>query len=215
MIFFNRSKKRPVELLQLHQYLGLLDGGMEAHEASNNVKVAALALAREVWQSLSLGTWDKIDPANIDAWRNKIQGQTLVHIPTSIEDCFLIVIFNESAEPVAYFLFDIGAQYTTPNLFCPAFGLEQVATETDIRRVIPELPAISESFVVLELRGGTYMQVYADGQGFHIEHQLVTIGAHYRCASVLGPNDAADTLVSYAFGSYEWTRNKRWERMSL
>ena len=31
----------------------------------------------------------------------------------------------------------------------------------------------------------------------------------------LGPNDAADTLVSYAFGSYEWTRNKRWERMSL
>lgn len=59
------------------------------------------------------------------------------------------------------------------------------------------------------------MQVYADGQGFCLEHQLVTTGAHYRCASVLGPEDAADTLVSYAFGSYDWARTKRWEHMSL
>lgn len=215
MLFFNRPKKRSVEHLQLHQYLALLDGGMEAHEASGVEKVAALALARDVWQSLALGAWEEINPARIDAWRNKVHGQTLVHIPAGIEDCFLVVVFNESAAPLAYFLFDIGSQYTSATIFCPAFGLEQTATETDIRRVVPQLPTSSESFVVLELRGGTYMQVYADGQGFHLEHQLVTTGAHYRCTSVVGPEDAADTLVSYAFGSYEWARTKRWERMSL
>ena len=215
MFFFNKSKERPVELLQIHQYLALLEGGMEAHEASASTKVRALALASDVWQSLALGVWNEIDPARIDAWRNKVHGHVLVHIPTGIEDCFLIVIFEGTPAPLAYFLFDIGAQYTTPTIFCPAYGLEQSATETDIRGVIPQLPASSDAFVVLELRGGTYMQVHADGRGFHLEHQLVTTGAHYRCASALGADDAAETLVSYAFGSYEWARNKRWERMSL
>ena len=56
----------------------------------------------------------------------------------------------------------------------------------------------------MELRGGTYMQVYADGHGFCLEHQIVTTGAYYRCASALGSEDAADTLVSYAFGRYDW-----------
>lgn len=133
MLFFNRSKKRSVELLQLHQYLALLDGGMEAHEASAVEKVAALAIARDVWQLLALGVWDEIDPARVDAWRNKVHGQRFVHIPTAIEDCFLVVVFEESPAPASYFLFDIGSQYTPPILFCPAFGLEQTATEIDIR----------------------------------------------------------------------------------
>ena len=57
MLFFPRTKKPRVELLQLHQYLALLDGGMEAHEASVAQRIAALALARDVWPSLALGVW--------------------------------------------------------------------------------------------------------------------------------------------------------------
>lgn len=188
---------------------------MEAHEVSPSDKVAALALARDVWGSLGLGGWDEMDPAGVDAWRNKAHGRRLVHIPTGIEDCFLIVVLDKPATPTSYFLFDIGSQYTSPTLISPAFGLEQAATEVDIRRVVPQLPDFSDSFVVLESRCGTYMQVYADGQDFHMEHQLVTTGAHYRCASVVGAEEAVDMLVSYAFGNYEWARDRRWERMDL
>jgi hypothetical protein len=58
------------------------------------------------------------------------------------------------------------------------------------------------------------MQVFADLQGFHLEHQLVTPEAHYRHVQAVDADEAVETLVSYAFGKYEWAY-KKWERIDL
>ncbi|RYF42928.1 MAG: hypothetical protein EOO27_44770 [Comamonadaceae bacterium] len=133
-----------------------------------------------------------------------------------MDDCFLIVVFDDaSAVPVSHILFDIGAEYAPATLSCPAFELDQVATEADIRRIIPQLPGCTDSFAVLGFRDGTYMQVETDGRGFHLEHQLVTTAAHYRCAEAVSADQAVAAFLSYGFGHYEWARTYRWERMDL
>jgi hypothetical protein len=215
MFFSTKPKKTAARLLQQHEYLDLLEGGLEKQQPSDAETASALALAREVWSPLHLGTWDE-SASNTFAWRNQERGQVLVHVPTGLQDCFLIVAFGGgTATPDAYILFDVGAEYVHASIACPAFGLVGPTSVEDISRVIPQLPEKTEPFTVVELRGGTYMQVYADEQGFHLEHQLVTPGAHYRCVDVVSPEVAVDTLVSYAFGKYEWAYDRRWERIVL
>jgi len=215
MLSFLKHKKKAARLLQQHEYLDLLEGGLERHHPSSEETVRALALAHEVWIPLQLVAWEK-KQLDMSAWRSRARGHVLVHIPTAIQDCFLVVVFDESSTtPDAYILFDIGAAYMPVSLDCPTLGLEGPTSEQEIRRVIPQLLGKEEPFVVVELRGGTYMQVYADEQGFHLEHQLVTPGAHYSCVDIVGPEVAIETLVSYAFGNHEWAYERRWEHIKL
>ncbi|MEJ1167332.1 hypothetical protein V9K97_26840 [Variovorax sp. CCNWLW186] len=145
-----------------------------------------------------------------------MNGHVLVHVPAVAADCFLIVwLGSEPVAPDSYILFDVGAEYVSATFSCPALELAGAANEDDIRRAIPELPGKPDPFAVLELRGGTYMQVYADEQGFHLEHQLVTTAAHYRCVDIVGPDEAVEAFLSYAFGNYEWAYKRRWERIAL
>jgi hypothetical protein len=44
---------------------------------------------------------------------------------------------------------------------------------------------------------------------------LVTTAAHYRCVDIVGPDEAVEAFLSYAFGNYEWAYKRRWERIAL
>jgi hypothetical protein len=215
MFFSRKTKTSPARLLQQHEYLDLIHPGTESHVASDAAALAAVALAREVCEPLGLGAWAEPDPAKIFTRLCPANGAMLVHVPCGMEDCFVIALFRKgAASSDEYLLFDIGAEYTQPMLDCPAFSLPEVATEANIRRWIPLLPGKADSFAVIELRGGTYMQVYADHGGFHLEHQRVSLGAHYRRSEAVSAEDAVDTLVSYACGKYEWAYEK-WEQIKV
>lgn len=216
MFFSKKPKKRSPRLLQIAEYLDLVSGGLVSAEISEGAKAAALSLACDLWGSLALGNWAEIDPAAVTAWRSKMDGHVLVHVPAVANDCFLIVLLgSEPVAPDSYILFDIGAEYASATFSSPSLELAGAANEGDIRRAIPELPGKPDPFAILDLRGGTYMQVYADEQGFHLEHQLVTTAAHYRCADIIGPDEAVEAFLSYAFGNYEWAYKWRWERIPL
>ncbi len=215
-MFFSRKPKPPnARLIQLHEYLDLLHGGTEDHAASDAVKRSAVALAHSLRAPLELNAWAAPDPAQVFARFSKAHDALLVHVPLGIADCFFIAIFK-GTEPDAqeYLLFDIGAEYQTPMLQCPDFGIAEPANEANIRRCMPLLQENTSAFAIIELRGGTYMQVFADHKGFHLEHQLVNTGTHYSSAEPVSAHVAADTLVSYACGKYEWAY-RRWERLEL
>lgn len=216
MFFSKKPTKRSPRLLQIAEYLDLVSGGLMSAEISDEAKAAALSLACDVWGSLALGDWAEIDPAAVTAWRSKVNGHVLAHVPAVADDCFLIILLGgELIAPDSYILFDVGAEYASATFSSSSLELAGAADEDDIRRAIPELPGKPDPFAILDLRGGTYMQVYADEQGFHLEHQLVTTAAHYRCVDIVGPDEAVEAFLSYAFGNYEWAYKRRWERISL
>jgi hypothetical protein len=215
MFFLRKPKISPARLLQQHEYLDLIQAGTEKHAASDAVIHAALELARSLSEPLGLGKWAEPDPGKIYTRRCPSQGALLVHVPCGMEDCFFIAVVGRGAASAQeYFLFDIGAEYVQPRLECPAFSLAEVATEENIRRCIPLLPGKDDPFAVIELRGGTYMQVYAELEGFHLEHQLVSPAVHYRRCEAVSAEDAVETLVSYACGKYEWAY-QQWERIEI
>ncbi|KIQ34680.1 hypothetical protein RT97_06540 [Variovorax paradoxus] len=215
MFFSRKPKLLPSRLIQLHEYLDLLQGGTEEHAASDAVKRSAVALAHSLREPLRLKDWATPELAQVFARRAKANDALLVHVPLDIRDCFFIAVFRNGASAAQeHMVFDIGAEYQTPMLDCPDFGVAEPATEANIRHWVPLLKDEASAFAVIELRGGTYMQVYADAKGFHLEHQLVTTGAHYHSAEPLSADAAVDTLVSYACGKYEWAY-KRWEWLAL
>lgn len=215
-MFFSRKPKLPTSrLMQLHEYLGLLQGGTEDHAGSDAVKRSALELARSLREPLQLKAWTAPGLAHVFARSSRAHDALLVHVPLDMSDCFFIAIFRSGASTAQeHLLFDIGAEYQQPMLDCPEFGVAEPANEANIRHWIPLLQGEPSAFAVIELRGGTYMQVFADPKGFHLEHQLVTTGAHYRSTEPVSADEAVNTLVSYACGKYEWA-NKPWERLEL
>jgi len=98
---------------------------------------------------------------------------------------------------------------------CPAFSLEAPADEADIRRCLPCLVGQPDPFAIIELRGGTYMQVQTEGEGFCLEHQEVTTASHYRVEGVITADQAVSAFLSYAFGKNEWAFKHRWIRIDL
>lgn len=215
MFFSRKPKQPPSRLVQLHEYLDLLEGGTEDHAASDAVKRNAVELAGSLRESLRLTAWTAPELARVFVRRAKAHDALLVHVPLDLPDCFFIAIVRHGASTAQeHLLFDIGAEYQLPMLESPDFGVSEPANEANIRHWIPRLQDNSAAFAIIELRGGTYMQLYADAKGFHLEHQLVAAGAHYRSAEPVGVDEAIDTLVSYACGKYEWAY-KRWERLEL
>ncbi|MGJ7501280.1 hypothetical protein ACSFBF_13040 [Variovorax sp. ZT5P49] len=215
MFFSRKPKPPPSRLIQLHEYLDLLHGGTEDHAASDAIKRSAVDLAGSLREPLRLNAWTAPELAQVFARRSKAHDALLVHVSLGIPDCFFIAIFRNGASSAQeHLLFDIGAEYQQPMLDCPDFGVAEAANEANIRHWVPLLQNDANAFAVIELRGGTYMQVFADAKGFHLEHQLVTTGAHYRSAEPLSADQAVDTLVSYACGKYEWAY-KHWEWLEL
>ncbi|AGU53390.1 hypothetical protein VAPA_2c08340 [Variovorax paradoxus B4] len=215
-MFFSRKPKPPSSrLMQLHEYIDLLHGGTEDHAGSDAVKRSAVELAHSLREPLQLKARTAPELAQVFARRSRAHDALLVHVPLHISDCFLIAIFRNGA-PTAqeHLLFDIGAEYQEPMLDCPEFGVAEPANEANIRHWIPLLQGQPSAFAVIERRGGTYMQVFADLEGFHLEHQLVTPGSHYRRTEPVSADEAVDTLVSYACEKYEWAY-KPWERLEL
>lgn len=217
MFFSRKPSAPPPRHFQKHEYLDLLQGGSEEYAVSDQIKRAALALLQSHAEALKLEAEAEPELASIFARRCRSQDALLVHVPVGLEDCFLIVIFmGDESHAHGFILFDIGAQYLQPVIECLDFGPKAPVTEANIREWVPLLLS-SENypFAIIELRGGTYIQVYSDLDGFHLEHQMVTTGAHYRYAR--GPvevDEAIEVLISYAFGRYEWAY-KGWEKMAL
>jgi hypothetical protein len=201
--------------MQLHEYIDLLQGGTEDHAASDAIKRSAVELAGSLREPLRLNAWTAPGLTQVFARRSKAHDVLLVHVPLGIPDCFFIAFFRNGAPSAQeHLLFDIGAEYQLPMLDCPDFGVAEAANEANIRHWIPLLQDDANAFAVIERRGGTYMQVFADAKGFHLEHQLVTTGAHYRSAEPVSADEAVSTLVSYACEKYEWAY-KRWEWFEL
>lgn len=215
-LFASRSAApTPSRLMQLHEDLALLQEGTEEFAAGERIKRDALSLAQRLREELRLPLGPEPSLELVLARRCQVQRISLVHVPLAAKDCFFIAMYHQDASSAhAHLVFDIGAEYQRPFLECPDFGVCEEATEDNLRHWIPRLAEAPDAFAIVERRDGTYMQVYADDRGFHLEHQLVTTGCHYRTAQPVSSEAAVDTLVSYACGKYEWA-NRAWDRMVL
>jgi hypothetical protein len=205
-----------MRLLQLHEYLALLDGGATPQPADEALSQACLQQAESIWPLLRLGSWTDSDRRIESVARCHAGGNRLVHVSAGRENCFLILVVPpRQVRAEAYLLFDIGAEYKEARFLCPAFGLDRVADEDTIRKYVPRLQGVTDPFAILETAEGTYIQTYADRGMFDVEHQLVSVSSHY----CLGRRVDADTTVklflSYAFGNKEWAREFTWKKMEL
>jgi hypothetical protein len=161
-----------MRLLQLHEYVALLDGGTDKHPIGDDVSKACLSQAESIWPKLRMSSWTD-RPRTVEyVARCRVTGRLLVHVSGDWKDCFLILVVPphhstpHHLEIEGYLLFDIGAEYGAPRLVCPAFGLDHVANEPEIRRTIPLLPGARDPFAILEIGEGTYIQTCAEGGMF-------------------------------------------------
>jgi hypothetical protein len=215
-----------MRLLQLHEYVALLDGGTDKHPIGDDVSKACLSQAESIWPQLRMSSWTD-RPRTIEyVARCRVTGRLLVHVSSDWKDCFLILVVPphhlpphhlppHHLETEGYLLFDIGAEYREARLVCPAFGLDHVANESEIRGTIPLLPGASDPFAILETGEGTYMQTYAEGGMFDVEHQLVSLASHYRLTRRVSAEVVVSLFLSYAFGRKEWASEYVWEKMEL
>jgi hypothetical protein len=210
-----------MRLLQLHEYLALLDGGTDKHPIGDDVSKACLSRAESIWPQLRMSSWTDRPRTIEHVARCRVTGRLLVHVSSDWKDCFLILVVPphhlppHHLETEGYLLFDIGAEYQEARLVCPAFGLDHVANEPEIRKTIPLLPGARDPFAILEIGEGTYIQTCAEGGMFDVEHQLVSVASHYRLARRVSAEVVVSLFLSYAFGRKEWAREHVWEKMEL
>jgi hypothetical protein len=215
-LFAKKSQLPAIKQLQVHEYLDLLREGTDKTEITGEPLTSSQTVARSLWPELGVGAWPQRGPQAPFSVRSRSSGKLLVHVPAGPPDSFLILVLSsQGLNPSEYILFDIGAQYMQPTFSCPAFGAEGKAEEATIRQCIPQLVGHRDPFAVLELREGTYMQVYADGDRFELEHQLVSTTSHYRTTAPVSAEEATTAFLSYAFGNNEWAHQHRWERINL
>ncbi len=207
-----------MRLLQLHEYLALLDG--QAARVSPPPDQAQLAAwlddARRLWPELRLQAWEA-SPRRIESvTRCEASGERLVHVTADHKDCFLILVVPpDQVAPAAHILFDIGAEYREIYFNCPAFGVDDPVHRDMITDLVPRLGQESDPFAILEKTETTYLQIYADGPRYSVEHQLVSLACHYQLESTVSADAAVALMTSYAFGRYEWARDWRWVRQTL
>lgn len=206
-----------MRLLQFHEYLALLGGGANvAPPLADGARHASwLDHARQLWPALRLDAWEA-RPRRVDSVTRGSGGERLVHVTADWKDCFLILVVPPGEDtPSSHILFDIGAEYSETRFNCPAFGLDAPVERDVIADVIPRLRGASDPFAILDKGHGTYMQVYADGGRFDVEHQLVTMPCHYQLHSTVSASAAVELMTSYAFGKYEWAKTRRWKLQRL
>ena len=204
--------------LQVHEYLELLDEGVQSEEASKAVTESAMRVAKSLWSDLRIAVWNA-HPRQVElVSRCQESGRQLVHVSADWKNCFLILVFpSQTTDPESFILFDIGAEYNEPLITCPAFGMEdEPVTEHLIEERIPALQQVKEnSFAILQTGDGTYIQLYADGPDYWVEHQLVSLCSHYQLESPVDAETATRLFKSYAFGRKEWAREFTWAKMVL
>ena len=202
-------------LLQLHEYLALLARGTARSLLSPPAMQAALAAAEAVWPRTGLSPWSARERTIAYAWRSQDDALIGAHVTADAPDCFVIVVLATPALTATGFLvFDIGAEYRTPIFKCPDLDFEGPADEATIREGLLGLDDGVNSFAVLSLGGGTYLQTAREKSSglYRLEHQLVTTGNHYWSCDALEAAATVGVFLSYAFGRKEWATNIRWER---
>ncbi len=196
-----------MQLLQLHEYLALLDGGTTTQPADEEFCRACLRQAQSLWPQLRLGGWEHRDRQVECVARCHATGMLLVHVSADWPNCFLILVVPAGrSQAEAYLLFDIGAEYTEARFICPAFDVDQIADAETIRRYVPKLPGEKDPFAILETGAGTYLQALAEERVFQVEHQLVSLLTHYRLEQRVDAETVIHLFLSYAFGQKEWAR---------
>lgn len=205
-----------MRLLQLHEYLELLDGGTEAYQGGDTFFRVYLEQARAAWPVLQISSWEDRHRAIEYVAICRANGEKLVHISADWKDCFLILVVPQhQSHAEAYILFDIGAEYREARLICPAFEIDQVATQKMIRETIPRLKGETDPFAILQTGDGTYFQAYEDCGMFDVEYQLVSLSSHYLLERQVDAETVLDLFLSYAFGKKEWARDYKWNKMEL
>jgi hypothetical protein len=205
-----------MRLLQFHEYLGLLDGGAKTIPAADSHSRVWLQQAQALWPQLRLGSWTRRARNVESVARCHASGTRLVHVSANWQNCYLILVVPpRRVQAESYLLFDIGAEYRKARLICPAFDLDQTADEKTIRMYVPLLHGNRNPFAILETGKDTYIQAYAEGGRFDVEHQLVSVSSHYIGARKVSAKTVVDLFVSYAFGRYEWARAVTWKKLEL
>jgi hypothetical protein len=205
-----------MRLLQLHEYLALLDGGANTQSADDALSDACLEQARAIWPQLGLHAWEERNRSVEAVACCHASGKLLVHVSADWKNCFAILVVPPGRlQAEAFILFDIGAEYGDVRFICPAFDLDQVAEEGTIRHYVPQLGDKRDPFAVLEIGDGTYMQAYAKGGVYNVEHQLVSLSSHYRLEKSVSAEVVINLFLSYAFGKKEWARDFNWTKMDL
>lgn len=208
-----------MRLYRLEEHLALLgEGGARSlTDVPHSLIDTSLAYARHVWPSLSLKPFGH--ERAVEAVFETGAGHRLVHVAADDRDTFLIVTWDPHGEISGHLLFDIGAEYRPAVLICPAFEFEGQAERQDLRRLIPALETLSPDenrFAILEVGSGTYMQTcVAEGGGYQLEYQLVSIASHYETPSPVSADAVVSAFESYCFGKYEWLTSQEWVRMDL
>lgn len=146
--------------------------------------------------------------------------RALCHIkafPDPGVDIYLIVVLDDRDQPTDHILIDLGAEYQPLSLEGPQFGFINVATEDDIKTLIPEIdPDIDNPFAVLASpSGGTYIQTYREKQGFALEYQMVNTSSHYQVPLLLSAEDVVNAMLSYGWGNDEWLSMFDWKKLDL
>lgn len=205
-----------VRHIQLREYVELLAGGAGIEPVTPELAEACLAQAESLWEELQLGRWND-HPRNVElVVRCQGEATRLVHVTANWPNSFLIfVVPAEQPEPSGFLLFDIGAEYAGTRLICPDLHLDCEPTEELIRQVLPQLTELADSFVILEQNDATYLQAFAEEGRYQIEHQLVSLAAHYVLSEPATADEAVAIFLSYAFGKKEWATAFRWEKMKL
>ena len=206
-----------MKLIQLHEYLNLLDGGAEQADASEEECHEWLQYAERIWPRLEISDWQAASRSVFFIVECAASGHRLVHVNADWENCFLILITPaDTVEPEAYLLFDIGAEYRELTLICPTLQLEDAVTDALIEESIRKLPGREDPFAILDAGEGTYLQTFAEEEeGFHIEHQLVSTACHYALPEMVSADVVIELFKSFAFGKKEWARNFQWHPMEL
>jgi len=205
--------------LQLHEYLEYLDGGVVTIGTTPALSASALRIAEEIWPTLRIAEWSAHPREVVTVARCESSGKRMVHVGANWQNCFLILVFApEQDEANEFILFDVGAEYSEASLFSPALDVDGMATATLIEETVAKLKQLNEDpFAVLEVGNGTYMQTLYDSEkeGFVVEHQLVSVAAHYKLPELVDANTVVKLFLSYAFEKKEWARDHTWEHIDL
>ncbi len=148
-----------MRMLQLHEYLALLDGGARTGSIDDAMASKCLQQAAAIWPLLRISDWEDHERQIETVAICQDSGHRLVHISADWPNCFLILVVPpERQEADSYLLFDIGAEYREVRFLCPNFDVDEVAEESIIRRYIAEIDGQRDPFAILEVGDGTYMQ---------------------------------------------------------
>ena len=210
-------RPQPLRLLQLHEYLPIVGSGVKGYEPDNATRDACLNAATATWRFAGLSKSGARHRAIQHCYKCGDRVHGIAHINSDDDDCFLIIVFNQStATPVGYLVLDIKADYRKPVYECPLIRFKGEPTASLIETTIPNLTTKKNSYAILDFENGTYMQTCRrSANSFILEHQLANIDNHYEAVGDMTAQQVIAAFKSYAFGKKEWAKDIQWKKMEL